>query len=64
VALLEVLTDWPLTVEASWGDLATKTSDLVESGAIRPERVSRDVEAEHRPALREGWHRLKFELEL
>ena len=64
VALVEVLKDWPVTVEASWRELAKKTSELVESGSIRPERVTRDVEAEHRPAIREGWDRLRLELEL
>jgi len=59
VALIEVLRDWPSTVEADWEKLVSRTRELVDTGSIRPNRVTKEAEAEHRPALREGWERLR-----
>jgi hypothetical protein len=62
VALIEVLRDWPMTVEADWSELAAKTRALVSSGTVRPERITKDVESEHKPALREAWAKLRNEV--
>lgn len=62
VALLEVLRDWPTTVEVDWEALASRTRELVRTGAIRPARVAEAAAAEHRPALRDGWDRLRLEI--
>lgn len=62
VALIEVLRDWPITVEVDWKELIAKSQELIDSGALRPERITKDVEAEHKPALREAWAKLRSEV--
>jgi hypothetical protein len=64
VALVEVLRDWPDTVESDWSSLVTRTRDLVERGFIRPDRVTKEAESARRPAIREGWRRLEPELSI
>ena len=64
VALIEVLRDWPVTVESSWRDLVERTSELIAEGTIRPGIVTREVEAAHRHAGRDAWYRLRADLDL
>jgi hypothetical protein len=64
VALLEVLRDWPLTVESSWGDLVERARTLIDDGVIRPSAVTKEVETAHRRAARDGWQRLRVDLEV
>ena len=62
VALLEVLRDWPLTVESSWDDLVERARELIADSTIRPSAVTKEVEAAHRRAARDAWYRLKSDL--
>jgi hypothetical protein len=62
VALLEVLRDWPLTVESSWDDLVERTRTLIEGGAVRPSVVTKEVDTAHRRVARDGWCRLRSDL--
>ena len=62
VALLEVLRDWPLTVESSWDDLVARARELIADSIIRPSAVTKEVEAAHRRAARDAWYRLKSDL--
>jgi hypothetical protein len=62
VALLEVLRDWPLTVESSWDDLVERARELIADSTIRPSAVTKGVEAAHRRAARDAWYRLKSDL--
>jgi hypothetical protein len=62
VALIEVLKDWPITVESSWGDLVARTTELVDAGKIRPTAVTREFETAHRHSGRDAWCRLQSDL--
>ncbi len=59
VALIEVLRDWPDTVEVEWDTMAASARDLLTSGSLRPDRITKAIEAEHSPAARERWHHLR-----
>jgi hypothetical protein len=58
VAVIEVLRDWPVSVEASWDELRDKVVQLVAAGEIRPDRIAGQVAEEHHLALRERWAEL------
>ncbi len=58
VAVLEVLRDWPATVEVDWAMLASSVRALVERHAVRIDRVGREVQVEHRRSARAAWDRL------
>jgi hypothetical protein len=62
VALIEVLKDWPTTVESSWGELVERTAELVAAGKVRPTAVTREFEVAHRHTGRDAWSRLKTDL--
>ena len=62
VALVEVLRDWPGTVESPWDELVDRVKELIDRGTVRPEHVAAEVKEAHRPALREGWRRLELAL--
>jgi hypothetical protein len=55
VALLEVLTGFPDSVESSWGEVVVRVKELVDAGQLREAVVSRAVQDEKRPRLRERW---------
>jgi hypothetical protein len=62
VALIEVLRDWPVTVESSWEDLVARSREFVTTGDIRPKVVTKGVEATHRRGVRDAWRRLEADL--
>jgi hypothetical protein len=53
IALLEVLRDWPVHVEADWSDLERTVVRLRKDGRIRPDRLRKAAADESVPALRE-----------
>ena len=55
VAVLEVLRDWPMSVEVGWDDVVIRIHRLAESGEIRPTVIAKDVVEERRPGLRDRW---------
>ena len=62
VALLEVLRDWPDSVEANWVTLVLRVARLRNEGLLRPEQMRSAVAGEHAPALRERFDQLMVEL--
>ncbi len=58
IALLEVLREWPGTVEADWPTLVARVARLRATGLLRPVRMRKAVEGEGKPALRERFARL------
>ncbi|MCY7299545.1 MAG: hypothetical protein LH616_10075 [Ilumatobacteraceae bacterium] len=59
VAAIEVLRDWPGTVEVDWTRLQVRLASLTESAQIRPDKIAEAVASEHHPALRERWARVQ-----
>lgn len=59
VALIEVLRDWPATVESGWDELVSRARELVADKSVRPAQMTKQANIEHRPAIREGWLRLQ-----
>lgn len=55
VAVVEVLRDWPMSVEVGWDDAVTRIRKLADAGEIRPMLIAKDVVEERRPALRDRW---------
>jgi hypothetical protein len=55
VAVIEVLRDWPMSVEADWDEVCAKIRDLVTNDRIRVEKVDAQVADEHHVALRKRW---------
>jgi len=62
VALLEVLRDWPGSVEADWTTLVDRVARDRADGLLRPDRLRAAVAGERMPALRERFARLMAEL--
>ena len=62
VAVIEVLRDWPMSVEADWDELRYKVSELITTGQIRREQIADQVAEEHHVALRERWADLQSAL--
>jgi len=62
IALLEVLRDWPGSVEAKWVTLVVRVARLRNEGLLRPEWLRSAVSGEHAPALRERFNQLMIEL--
>ena len=62
VALFEVLRDWNSLVEMPTEDAVDRIAQLVDSGAIRLDRLARASETEP-PRVRERLRRLLFQLE-
>jgi hypothetical protein len=62
VALFEVLRDWNSIVELPTEDAVDRIAQLVDSGAIRLDRLARASETEP-PRVRERLRRLLFQLE-
>jgi hypothetical protein len=58
VAVLEVLRDWPLTVESSWDVLVERVVQLIDAGALRRAVLAKVVAATCQAAEREGWRQL------
>ena len=58
VAVLEVLRDWPATVEVDWATLANTVRRLIDQRAVLLDRLAREVQVEHRRSAREAWDRL------
>jgi hypothetical protein len=58
VAVIEVLRDWPMSVEVDWDELRDKVGELVATRQIRVDRISEQVADEHHVALRERWAEL------
>lgn len=63
VAVVEVLRDWPMSVEASWDDLTSTIATLTATHAIRPDIVAADIAFERHPKLRERWAALQHTLD-
>ncbi len=55
VAVVEVLREWPMFVEADWADTCSKIGSLIESRSVRPSVITADVEAERHTKLRRHW---------
>jgi len=62
VALIEVLRDWPGSVEANWVTLVVQVARFFSHGLLRPEMLRSAVAGEHAPALRERFDRLMLEV--
>jgi hypothetical protein len=58
VAVIEVLRDWPMSVEVDWDELRDKVAGFVATRQIRVDRISDQVADEHHVALRERWAEL------
>ncbi|MCK6480072.1 MAG: hypothetical protein L6R43_07955 [Planctomycetes bacterium] len=62
VALLEVLRDWPSTVETDWSALVDRVAGLRDAGHLRPARLRGAVAGERGPAVRALFARLDGDL--
>jgi hypothetical protein len=58
VAVIEVLRDWPMSVEVGWDELRDKISELAATLQIRVDRIGDQVADEHHIALRDRWAEL------
>lgn len=62
VALLEVLRDWPGTVEGTWADLVSVARRLADAGEVRIVDLDGHIESEAHRGLRLRWSTLAEDL--
>jgi hypothetical protein len=63
VALLEVLRDYPDTIESSWSELLERVKTLLDQGALRHDVITEAIGDERRPRLRERWSDVREAIE-